>query len=63
MHQKEKDPEYLDKAGERLDDRNLIKEWLRKYPNSQYVWNKTGFQQIDVKKVDRVIGNEAFVFV
>ena len=50
------DPEYPNKKGERLDGRDLIQEWVDKHPNSQYVWNKTGFDQIDVNKVDHVIG-------
>ncbi|XP_078373755.1 alkaline phosphatase-like isoform X2 [Oculina patagonica] len=52
----ETDPEYSANKGERLDGRNLINEWVDKHPNSQYVWNKTGFDQIDVEKVDHVIG-------
>lgn len=56
MHQNETDPEYPDKKGERLDGRDLIQEWADKHPNSQYVWNKTAFDQIDVKKVDYVLG-------
>ena len=51
----ETDPEYLIE-GERLDGRNLIQEWVHKHPNSQYVWNKTGFDKIDEEKVDHVIG-------
>ena len=56
MYQNETDPEYPDKKGERLDGRDLIQEWVDKHPNSQYVWNKTAFDQIDVKKVDYVLG-------
>ena len=56
MPQNQKDPEYPDKKGERLDGRSLIQEWLDKYPNSEYVWNKTQFDQIDAEKVDHVIG-------
>lgn len=52
----ETDPEYPDLKGERLDGRNLIQEWVEKFTNSQYVWNKTGFDQIDVNKVDHVLG-------
>lgn len=52
----ETDPEYPDLKGERLDGRNLIQEWVDKFPNSQYVWNKTGFDKIDVSKVDHVLG-------
>ena len=50
------DPEYPDKTGERLDGRNLIKEWVHKHPNSQYVWNKTAFDEIDAGQVDHVMG-------
>lgn len=53
---KNTDPEYTDKTGERLDGRNLIKEWVDKHSNSQYVWNKTAFDQIDVAQVDHVMG-------
>ncbi|KAL9969141.1 hypothetical protein ACROYT_G021316 [Oculina patagonica] len=56
MCQNDTDPEYPDVTGERLDGRNLIKEWIEKYPNSQYVWNKTGFDQIDPEKFDHVMG-------
>lgn len=56
MHKNQTDPEYPDKKGERLDGRDLIQEWVDKHPNSQYVWNKTAFDQIDVSKVDHVIG-------
>ena len=56
MGKDQTDPEYPDKKGERLDGRDLIQEWLEKYPNSRYVWNKTAFDQIDVNKVDRVMG-------
>ena len=56
MHQNQTDPEYPDKKGDRGDGRDLIQEWLDKRPNSHYVWNKTAFDQIDVNKVDRVIG-------
>ncbi|KAL9985328.1 hypothetical protein ACROYT_G007718 [Oculina patagonica] len=56
LHRNQKDPEYPDKKGERLDGRDLIQEWVNKHPNSKYVWNKSGFDQIDVKKVDHVIG-------
>ena len=52
----ETDPEYATLNGERLDGRDLIQEWVDKHPNSQYVWNKAGFDQIDVDNVDHVIG-------
>ena len=56
MHRNQSDPEYPDENGERLDGRDLIQEWLEKHPNSQYVWNKNQFDQIDVEKVDHVMG-------
>ena len=56
MHRNQTDPEYPTKKGKRLDGRDLIQEWVDKHPNSQYVWNQTGFDQIDVEKVDHVIG-------
>ena len=56
MSKNDTDPEYPNETGERLDGRNLIKEWIDKYPNSQYVWNKTGFDDIKPEMVDRVMG-------
>ena len=40
----------------RLDGRDLIQEWLEKHPNSHYVWNKSGFDKIDVEKTNRLMG-------
>ena len=56
MTRNQTDPEYPDKKGRRLDGRDLIKEWVDKYQNSKYVWNKTEFEKIDAEKVDRVLG-------
>lgn len=56
MHNNQTDPEYPSKKGRRHDGRDLIQEWVAKHPNSQYVWNQTGFDQIDVNKVDHAIG-------
>ena len=61
MHRNQTDPEYPDKRGDRLDGRDLIQEWVDKQPNSQYVWNKAGFDEIDVNKVDHVIGMQWFL--
>lgn len=35
----ERDPEYDDKVGNRLDGRNLAEEWRRAHPGGVYVWN------------------------
>ena len=56
MHENETDPEYPGKKGKRTDGKNLIKVWLDRHSNSQYVWNKTEFDRIDIKNVDHVIG-------
>ncbi|MDI9239207.1 alkaline phosphatase [Lysobacter sp. LF1] len=35
----ERDPEYDDKVGERLDGRDLIAQWKQRHPAGTYVWN------------------------
>lgn len=50
------DPEYPDRKGERLDGRDLPKEWTTKYKNSEYVWNKQQFDLIDTKKTKHLLG-------
>ncbi len=50
------DPEYNDKKGERLDGRDLTKEWTAKYKNSDYVWNKQQFDAIDAKRTKHLLG-------
>ena len=62
MHKNQTDPEYPDKKGERLDGRDVISEWVNKFQNSKYVWNKNEFDQIDVDKVDHVIGMKFFIY-
>lgn len=50
------DPEYPTRNGERLDKRDLPQEWLTRYKNSSYVWNKEQFDRVDVKKTDHLLG-------
>lgn len=50
------DPEYPAFHGERLDGRDLTAEWVRKYKNSAYVWNKAQFDALDPKKVKHALG-------
>jgi alkaline phosphatase len=50
------DPEYADRTGERLDGRDLPKEWIGKYKNSEFVWNKQQFDAIDPKKTKHLLG-------
>ena len=35
----QRDPEYDDKVGQRLDGRDLVGEWQRAHPQGAYVWN------------------------
>ncbi|RPE77189.1 alkaline phosphatase [Vulcaniibacterium tengchongense] len=39
MTVQQRDPEYDDKVGQRLDGRDLIAEWRSRHPNGVYVWN------------------------
>jgi len=48
------DPEY-GVAGKRKDGRNLTTDWLKK-TNSNYVWNKAGFDAIDPNATDHLLG-------
>ncbi len=50
------DPEYIDKKGERSDGRNLTNEWLSKYKDSKYIYDKKGFDETDVKKTKHLLG-------
>lgn len=50
------DPEYPSVRGRRKDGRDLIGSWQNKYKNGAYVWNQQGFDALDVKKTERVLG-------
>ncbi|MEP6903297.1 MAG: alkaline phosphatase [Actinomycetota bacterium] len=56
LPQEMSDPEYQNLNGDRLDKRDLTKEWLSKYKDSAYVWNKADFDKIDAKKTDHLLG-------
>ena len=62
MRNNEYDPEHTRRRGRRQDGRNLIQEWLTQHPNSEYVWNKTAFDQMDVNKVEHVMGGPRAVY-
>jgi len=50
---------FLPKAeqqGIRADERNLVKEWEKKYPDGVFVDNNKGFDAIDWKKTNHVLG-------
>lgn len=52
----ENDPEYTDLTGERLDGRDLTREWVSKRAKSAYVWNSRQFKDIDPKKTTHLLG-------
>jgi alkaline phosphatase len=43
MPAQQRDPEYDDKVGGRLDGRDLIEEWLQRHPGGAYAWNAGQF--------------------
>ena len=62
MTDKSADPETGNK-GRRKDGRNLINEWTAKTKSGdkwEYVWNETQFQQLDINKVDHVLGMKIY---
>lgn len=56
LPKEEADAEYPDRKGERLDGRNFPKEWLSKFKDSSYVFDKKGFDAIDAKKTKHLLG-------
>ncbi|MBB3275128.1 MULTISPECIES: alkaline phosphatase [unclassified Pseudoxanthomonas] len=50
----QRDPEYDDKVGERLDGRDLPAEWLKANPGGQYVWNRKQLEA--AKDAPRLLG-------
>ncbi|MCI5046836.1 MAG: alkaline phosphatase, partial [Aquisalinus sp.] len=50
------DPEYSFAKGRRNDGRDLITEWTSKSENHVYVWNKAGFDRIDLTGESKVLG-------
>jgi len=50
------DPEYPDSKGKRGDGRDLTAEWLKKYAQSAYVWNKQQFDSVNVTDTRHLLG-------
>lgn len=50
------DPAITGKQGERLDGRDLTKEWAAKRAGSRYVWNKEQLAAIDPKTTKHLMG-------
>ncbi|XP_067850824.1 intestinal-type alkaline phosphatase-like [Heptranchias perlo] len=54
-----RDPEYPNhpaQSGNRKDKQNLIEKWLNKRTDAAYVWNKSQFDAVDVKKTNYLMG-------
>ena len=49
------DPE-TGEPGERLDNRDLTLEWIERYENSSYIWNKEQFDAVDPSSTDHLLG-------
>lgn len=50
------DPEDAGQFGGRKDGQDLTKLWLNKHPKSAYVYNKAGFDAVDVKHTGHLLG-------
>jgi alkaline phosphatase len=50
------DPEDEGKMGNRADKRDLTKEWTAKSNNNLYVFDKVGFDAVDIKSGAKVLG-------
>lgn len=50
------DPEDAGKKGVRKDGRNLTAEWLTKYPNAAFAWNKAQFDAINPSTTRHLLG-------
>ncbi|MBD9361711.1 alkaline phosphatase [Methylomonas sp. EbB] len=50
------DPEDSDKFGSRKDGVDLTLRWLTQYPKAAYVYNKAGFDAIDSKQTEHLLG-------
>uniref|UniRef100_A0A3B1IQW0 alkaline phosphatase n=1 Tax=Astyanax mexicanus TaxID=7994 RepID=A0A3B1IQW0_ASTMX len=50
------DPEYAKQTGDRLDNTNLIDEWLKNKKNAKYVWNKAQLDAVDEDTTEYLMG-------
>lgn len=50
------DPEDAGKFGNRKDGQDLTQQWLTNYPNAAYVYDRAGFEAIDPKQTDHLLG-------
>jgi alkaline phosphatase len=52
----EKDPEYPNLQGRRLDGRDLIAEWQKRFANGSYVWNSKQLAALDLSRTPHLLG-------
>jgi alkaline phosphatase len=50
------DPQNKGKLGERLDGRDLTREWVAKRPGSSFVWDKKQLAAVDPKTTKHLLG-------
>ena len=50
------DPEDSGQFGSRKDGRDLTRQWLAQHPKSAFVFNKAGFDAVDAKQTDHMLG-------
>jgi alkaline phosphatase len=50
------DPGFPERAGRRLDGRDLTAEWVAGRENAAYVWNRQQLLETDPEKVDHLLG-------
>ncbi len=50
------DPEYPDRHGMRTDGRNLIAEWTSAQAGSTFIFDRAGFETIDIRRVRKLLG-------
>jgi alkaline phosphatase len=50
------DPEDAGKFGNRKDGQDLTQQWLANYPQAAYVYDRAGFDAIDPKQTDHLLG-------
>jgi len=52
------DLEYPDRNGYRKDGQDLVEEWISRYNDleAKYVWNQTGFDEVDTETTDKLFG-------
>ena len=50
------DPQFKNRQGERLDGRDLTKEWVNKRSGSEYVWNRDQLAAINPRKTKHLLG-------